>query len=109
MHSPAGSMNRATGDLEQLECSYRGELDFLASTSEAALDSPDSTEYGDTAHCRATLHRPVVESAAEPEVSEHGDAAHCRTVLYRPVASPAKEAAETGDAALYRQLFIDWL
>ena len=69
----------------------------------------DDSEYRDAAHCRATLHRPVVESAAKPEDPEYGDAAHSRTVFYRPTASPAKEAAETGDAALYRQLFIDWL
>ena len=55
----------------------------------------DDSEYRDAAHCRATLHRPVVESAAKPEDPEYGDAAHSRTVFYRPTASPAKEAAET--------------
>ena len=70
---------------------------------------PEDPEYGDPAHCRTALHRPIVESAAEPEDPEYGDAAHCRTALHRPVASSAKEAAEKGDADLYRQLFTDLL
>ena len=37
IYSQADSMNRATEDVDQLECSYRGELDYLASTSEDAL------------------------------------------------------------------------
>ena len=56
-------MNRAIGDLEQMECSYGGELHYPASTAEAALYSPEDSEYRDTAHCRATLHRPVVSPA----------------------------------------------
>jgi len=32
IYSPAGSMNRATGDFEQIKCSYRGELDYPANT-----------------------------------------------------------------------------
>ena len=48
-------MNRATRDLEQIECSYRGELDYPASTSKAALYSLEDSEYGDAAHCRAAL------------------------------------------------------
>ena len=86
-------MNRDTRDLEQIECSYR-ELDYPTSTSEAALYSPEDSEYGDVANCRATLHRPVVESTSEPEGPEYGDAAHCRTTLHRPLVSPENEAAE---------------
>ena len=62
MHSPAGSMNRATGDLEQLECSYRGELDFLASTSEA--QGVVETQGTATVAVRIT-----VEAANEPAVN----------------------------------------
>jgi len=32
IYSQAGSMNRATGDLEQLKCGYRGELDYPATS-----------------------------------------------------------------------------
>ena len=38
--------------------------------------------------------RPVTESAAEPDDPEFGDAAHCRAALHRPVVGPAKESAE---------------
>ena len=87
---------------------YRRELDYLASSSEAALYSLEDPVYGDAAHCKAALHRPVMEPAVtEPEDPEYEDDAHCRTVVYRSVASPAKEAAETGDAAIYRQLLTD--
>ena len=41
------------------------ELDFPASTSEAALNSPEDSEYGDAAYCRAALHRPVASPANE--------------------------------------------
>ncbi len=40
-------------------------------------------------HCRATLHRPVVESAAEPDLTEYGDAAHCRAAQYTSVVAIA--------------------
>ena len=46
IYSQAGSINRATGDLEQLECSYREELDYPASTSEAALYSSEEPIQG---------------------------------------------------------------
>ena len=35
-----------------------------------------------------------MESKTEPEDTEYGEDAHCRTTLHRPVDSPAKEAAE---------------
>ena len=47
--------------------------------------------------------------AAEPEDPQYGDTAHCKTALHKPVVSPLKEAAETGDAHLYRQLVTDLL
>ena len=48
---------------------------------------------------------------AEPEDSKYGYSAHCGTALYGPVVEPAAEPEdlETGDAALYRQLFKDLL
>ena len=52
-------------DLEQIEFSYRGELDYPASTSEATLYSPEDSEYGEAAQCRAAIHRPVVSTAKE--------------------------------------------
>ena len=48
IYSPAGSINTATGDMEQLECQYRGELDYPASTSEAALYSPEDPLFTDS-------------------------------------------------------------
>ena len=66
IYSLVGSMNRATGDLEQIVF-VQGELDYPASISQAAQYSPEDSEYGDGAHCRAAFHRPVVESIAEPE------------------------------------------
>ena len=50
---------------------YRGKLDFPASTSEAALNSPEDSEYGDAAHCRAALYRTdasPVKKAAQNKV-----------------------------------------
>ena len=104
-------MNRATGDLKQLECSYRGELDYPASTSEAALNSPEDPEYGDTAHCRATLYRPVVEPAAESEDPEYGDDAHCRAALNRPLWSwqQNQRILSTETPLIDEQLFTDLL
>ena len=34
LYSPDDSMNRNTGDLEQLECLYRGELGYIGQTGE---------------------------------------------------------------------------
>ena len=58
-------MTRATRDWKQIECSYRGELDYLDSTSEAALHFSEDYGYGDAAHCRTAFHRPVVSPAKE--------------------------------------------
>ena len=74
-------MNRATGDLEQLECSNRGELDYPASTSEAVLYSPEDPEYREAAHRRAALPRPVVKPVTEPEHPGYGGCAHFRATL----------------------------
>ena len=56
--------------MKQIECSYRGELDSPASTPEAGLYSPDASGYGDAAHCRAALHRPVASPAKEVRASQ---------------------------------------
>ncbi len=37
--------------------------------------------------------RPIMESSTKPDYPEFGDAAHCRVALHRPVSSPAMEAA----------------
>ena len=56
--------------MKQIECLYRGELDYPASTPEAGLYSPDASGYGDAAHCRAALHRPVASPAKEVRASQ---------------------------------------
>ena len=81
IYSPFGSMNRATGDLEQLQSVHTEENQITQPVLEAALNSPEDPEYRDTALCRATLHRPVVESTAEPEDPETGDAALDRSIV----------------------------
>ena len=59
-------MNKATRDMEQIECSYREELDYPPpSTSEAALLISEDSGLRDTAHCRAALRRPVASPANE--------------------------------------------
>ena len=64
-----------------------------------AADAGDieDPEFRDSAHCRAALHRRVVESSAELDNPEFGDAPHWWAALHRFVASPAKEAADAGD------------
>ena len=81
IYSPFGSMNRATGDLEQLQSVHTEENQITQPVLEAALNSPEDPEYRDTALCRLTLHRPVVESTAEPEDPETGDAALDRSIV----------------------------
>ena len=65
-----------------------------------AADAGDieDPEFRDSAHCRAALHRRVVESSAELDNPEFGDAPHWWAALHRFVASPAKEAADVGAA-----------
>ena len=46
-------------------CSYRGELYYPASTSEAALYSSEDYGYEVAAHFTAALHTPVVSPAKE--------------------------------------------
>ena len=60
---------------------------------------------GDTAHCRAALYSPYVESAAQPADPEFGNAAYCRAALPIPTAKrdePDKEDAAPYRAALHR-------
>jgi hypothetical protein len=49
-------------------------------------EEQDNSEYGDAAHCRAALHRPLASSTRED--------AHCRAALHRFVASSTREDAE---------------
>ena len=65
-------MNRATGDLEQMECSYGGELHYPPVQQRLVYTLQRILRYGDAAHSRATLHRPVVspsKAAAENTVT----------------------------------------
>ena len=65
---------------------------------------PDDHEYEDTDHCRAALHRSDVESAAKQDEPDTGDTAPNRAALHRSVVEAAEvgDDLNAGDAALYR-------
>ena len=73
-------MNRETGDTEQLEYLYRGELDYPASASEAALYSSEDSMQGPDLVC-------------DPEQLEYQN---------RPMTPGEKEIIGSYEDAIYR-------
>ena len=95
LFSPDDSMDRVTGDYEQLEHPHRpmtpGEEEILRIYEDGVYRPPDMFEIPGGFQLQRFCGRPgrPVKEAAEPDDPEFGDAAHCREANHRSVMGSA--------------------